>query len=312
MGRMPVAPGTMWLRVVDGGERLCGVAVHTPSRCVLVSPMPADAVLLLAETLADEARSVGRLPGVDGPTEVATAFARGYTGLTSCSWTAGLDQRMLALHRVTPPRAAAGECLAATSRDVDLITAWMSAFTHEAISGQQPPTSGALAQRIDQQPPSIWLWTIDGQPTSLCWQSMPAAGVVRVSAVFTPKHQRGHGYASANVAAVSQRALDAGASACMLYTDRTNPTATASTRRSATSTSATRWNASSPRSFGSARPCARLTMIGRTRPKHRSRAGDWPGSAPADGSSPPARARHRRPSRRSRRAPARSRCPTDR
>lgn len=224
MGRMPVAPGTMWLRVVDGGERLCGVAVHTPSRCVLVSPMPADAVLLLAETLADEARSVGRLPGVDGPTEVATAFARGYTGLTSCSWTAGLDQRMLALHRVTPPRAAAGECLAATSRDVDLITAWMSAFTHEAISGQQPPTSGALAQRIDQQPPSIWLWTIDGQPTSLCWQSMPAAGVVRVSAVFTPKHQRGHGYASANVAAVSQRALDAGASACMLYTDRTNPT----------------------------------------------------------------------------------------
>jgi predicted GNAT family acetyltransferase len=35
---------------------------------------------------------------------------------------------------------------------------------------------------------------------------------------------RGRGYASANVAAVSRNALEAGAFACMLYTDRANPT----------------------------------------------------------------------------------------
>ena len=260
MGRMPVAPGTMWLRVVDGGERLCGVAVHTPSRCVLVSPMPADAVLLLAETLADEARSVGRLPGVDGPTEVATAFARGYTGLTSCSWTAGLDQRMLALHRVTPPRAAAGECLAATSRDVDLITAWMSAFTHEAISGQQPPTSGALAQRIDQQPPIIWLWSIDGRPMSLCGQGVPPGGVVRVSAVYTPELARTR---------VCPRERRRGQPArprprrerLMLYTDRTNPIKQSRVRGIGYEDVGDALICSSPKMFKISRPCAKLNKI---------------------------------------------------
>ena len=43
--------------------------------------------------------------------------------------------------------------------------------------------------------------------------------MVRVSAVYTPPERRGRGYASANVAAVSQAALDAGASACMLYAE---------------------------------------------------------------------------------------------
>jgi predicted GNAT family acetyltransferase len=49
--------------------------------------------------------------------------------------------------------------------------------------------------------------------------------VSRISAVYTPPEQRGHGYASANVAALSQRALDAGAIACMLNTDQANPVA---------------------------------------------------------------------------------------
>jgi predicted GNAT family acetyltransferase len=48
--------------------------------------------------------------------------------------------------------------------------------------------------------------------------------VVRVSGVYTPVEERGHGYASANVAAISARALDAGALACMLFADKANPT----------------------------------------------------------------------------------------
>ena len=52
----------------------------------------------------------------------------------------------------------------------------------------------------------------------------PHAEIVRISVVYTPSDQRGHGYASANVAAVTRDAFDTGATACMLYTDSTNAT----------------------------------------------------------------------------------------
>jgi predicted GNAT family acetyltransferase len=47
--------------------------------------------------------------------------------------------------------------------------------------------------------------------------------VTRISGVWTPRELRGHGYASAVVAALSIDRQDAG-EACMLYTDLANPT----------------------------------------------------------------------------------------
>ena len=43
------------------------------------------------------------------------------------------------------------------------------------------------------------------------------------AAVYTPAERRGHGYATAATAALSQRLLDGGAERCMLYTDVANP-----------------------------------------------------------------------------------------
>ena len=47
----------------------------------------------------------------------------------------------------------------------------------------------------------------------------------RISWVYTPPALRGRGYASACVAALSQRLLDSGRRFCFLYTDLANPTA---------------------------------------------------------------------------------------
>ena len=45
-----------------------------------------------------------------------------------------------------------------------------------------------------------------------------------IGGVYTPKEHRGHGYASACVAALSQRQLDAGKQFCCLFADLANPT----------------------------------------------------------------------------------------
>ena len=47
---------------------------------------------------------------------------------------------------------------------------------------------------------------------------------IRIGPVYTPPPDRGQGYASALVAAVSQAQLDAGRRFCFLYTDLANPT----------------------------------------------------------------------------------------
>lgn len=50
---------------------------------------------------------------------------------------------------------------------------------------------------------------------------------IRVGFVYTPPGLRGRGYASACVAAVSERALASGKRFCTLYTDLANPTSNA-------------------------------------------------------------------------------------
>jgi predicted GNAT family acetyltransferase len=49
------------------------------------------------------------------------------------------------------------------------------------------------------------------------------AGMVRVGPVYTPPERRGRGYGTAATAAVSERALRAGAEEVLLYTDLANP-----------------------------------------------------------------------------------------
>lgn len=64
----------------------------------------------------------------------------------------------------------------------------------------------------------------DGQPVSLAGYSGPTPHGIRVGPVYTPPAQRGKGYASACVAALSRLLLDGGRAYCFLFTDMGNPT----------------------------------------------------------------------------------------
>ncbi|MDP8927425.1 MAG: GNAT family N-acetyltransferase, partial [Actinomycetota bacterium] len=52
----------------------------------------------------------------------------------------------------------------------------------------------------------------------------PTPNGIRVGPVYTPPDLRNRGYASALVASLTQRELDAGRSFCFLYTDLANST----------------------------------------------------------------------------------------
>lgn len=125
---------------------------------------------------------------------------------------------------IDPPRPAGGRLVRATPAARDVAVRWWSEFVDESHVIDDGPASrvAAVESRIaDQQ---LWLWEEEGTHVSMVAVNPAVAGVVRIGPVYTPPDRRRHGYASSAVAAISRRALEAGAHTCMLFTDLSNPT----------------------------------------------------------------------------------------
>ena len=223
-------PDDRWIRVLRGNE-LVGVAVQTRRGKPLLSELPEDGALALVGHFVGTG---GGLSAITGPPAASAAVATHYASALGLAARPGMAQRILRLDRLAPPVGVPGRARPATPADRDTIVAWVGAFSAEALAGHDPGAAddGAVVdRRLRHRGDLMWFWERDGQPVSFAWRSplpdprrWPRISVVRVSAVYTPPGHRGCGYASANVAALSQRSLEDGASACMLYTDAANPT----------------------------------------------------------------------------------------
>lgn len=225
--------GQHWLRVLGGdGELVGAAAVVPPYGFALMSTMPAGAAANLADHLA---RVEAELTGADGPVDAANAFAQRFSDATGAPARRGMAQLVFDLEQVRPPAAVAGRPRVATLDDLELVLDWAAAFAAESLPGRDTAEQRAEVTRAVQRRLAaggdMWLWEIGGEPVSYAHRTrmegvvtQPTVPLVRVSGVYTPPAHRGHGYASANVAALSQLSLDEGASALLLYTDKANPT----------------------------------------------------------------------------------------
>jgi len=208
-----------WFLVQDGG-RLVGAAILTPPFPLGLTPMPDGALAALADHLAGY---LPELPGASGPGDVAARFAGRWQARTGAVAEPGMEQLIYRLDAVERLPPVDGKLRRAETADHDLLCQWLGAFCDEAgaVRGDVP---AAVERRIAEG--ALHLWQ-HASPMTMVGTAPPVAGVVRVGPVYTPPALRRRGYASAAVAAVSQQALDAGATACMLYTDRANPTSNA-------------------------------------------------------------------------------------
>jgi GNAT superfamily N-acetyltransferase len=226
-GTVPVEPDAWWLRVCADDGGVLGVALRTPPHELLLAAMPAEAVAAVADwCLARPAR----LSGVVGPRVSGDPFVARYSAATGVRAELWMAQRIYRLDAVTPAAGARGAARPAVPAELPVLSGWVSAFAAE--TGTEVPDA-RLAERVAAG--RLWVWTDEARdgagsgvrPVAMNWTSPPAAGVVRLSAVYTPPERRGRGYASALVAATSQAALDAGAATCTLFTDLANPTSNA-------------------------------------------------------------------------------------
>ena len=214
------APLFGWWR--SGTGEITAALLHTPPYPALLTRLPEHSAEPLAEALAGCGRPLG---GVNAPEGDAADFAAAWSRLTGASWQESRRSRLFRLGRLRPPGPPPrGAARVAAEADRGLLESWLAAFMQELGDSSERPAD-LVDDRLSHQ--GLTLWEADGAAVSLAGRHRPAAGVVRVSPVYTPPECRRQGYGGAVTAAVSQAALDAGAGHVALFTDLANPTSNA-------------------------------------------------------------------------------------
>ena len=214
----------LWAVETDG--EIVTAAVRTPPHNVaLADPAETTALDALVATIAEGDADA---PGVVASRPYAEWFADRWKARTGEAWRTTVAQGVFELRNLRPPKPAPGSARRATPADADLVRTWFDAFADEAL----PPDlaeRARQARRLDtqlddtQDAAGIWLWEADGRPTSLTGFTAIPRGA-RIGPVYTPRSERGRGFASNLVACASAWHLDRDADACFLYTDLANPT----------------------------------------------------------------------------------------
>lgn len=210
-----------FLGCVEGDGIIRMATVMTPPHNLVLAGQPDEESLqALASGLTKQSASV---PGVVGPKGTSLAFAHIWKTVTGKSFQPVLRTRLYQLDHVIHPTPIPGLMRAAQKEDIPLLTGWISAFQEEALhekANQEEVLRQAEIMVADKQ---AFIWE-DREPVCMAASARPTHNGVTVNAVYTPPKDRRKGYASACVAALSQRLLDQGYKFCCLFTDLANPT----------------------------------------------------------------------------------------
>jgi GNAT superfamily N-acetyltransferase len=204
------------------GGQIDGAFLQTPPYPILLAALPAGSAPDLIARLGSE---IGLPPAINLSSADEADFAAAWASATGGSVTASLRSRLFRLGRLAPPDPGpAGAPRVAGPGDRELLIDWHVAF------GAETGTGADVAERTVDDRIShggLTLWEADGQPLAMAGSTREVAGVVRIAGVYTVPSGRRHGYGGAVTAVASQAALDAGASAVVLFTDLANPTSNA-------------------------------------------------------------------------------------
>ena len=212
-------PDPPYLAIAETNGKILAAAIRTPPYKLLLSKaQDLSALTLIAQDLQDYPQQVD---GVSGLVLEVETFLQAWQTLTGQSYRRIVEMRIHQLTKVEPVATVNGNLRLATESDRPLLLEWFTNFAAEVGEVVSQDAEQAVNSGLKRQ--SIHLW-IDGIPVS--WasgsQSLPAAG--RIGPVYTPPEYRGKGYATACVAALSQKLLDRGCDRCFLFTDISNPT----------------------------------------------------------------------------------------
>jgi predicted GNAT family acetyltransferase len=207
---------------VQESRQLVGAVLHTPPYPYAVSLRPDRPAGALASAFVAAGLP---LDDLTGPPAVVAPLALAWAAHLGGTADAMLRMQLLTCTRVRHPVAPPpGRWRKATLEDTDVVTRFTRAFLREALP-QDARDEDERVRRVVRRlrgDHGIHLWE-DGDVVSMTAIGMPAESGERITSVYTPPERRGHGYAGALVAALTQDALDRGCRYVQLNTDVANP-----------------------------------------------------------------------------------------
>ena len=206
------------LLAVESSRGIEAVAMQTPPRALITSRAADEAVRALAEFVLAERIP---LPGVTGPVASSQRFAADWAAATGGEARVRTEQKIYELTRVESPPFCPGALREATADDERVLAQWSDVF-HRELNLDRVDDHLALV-RAKRAAGQLFVWERDVAVSMAAWTGRTSQGVC-VAYVYTPPSERRKGYASAAVAALSQRLLDEGSPRCFLFTDAANPT----------------------------------------------------------------------------------------
>lgn len=206
---------------LEESKRTTLAGLQTAGHNLILSEGPVNQVKFFAEALHERG---AELPGVVGPRPMARAFADAWSALRSGTFREAMGQKLYQLSTLIPPRSSAGECMAATSEDRELLLNWMVAMAAESLPERFPLSYWEAYIDSVITNGSAFLRKVNGVPVSMAFATRPTRNTQTVNMVYSPPEFRRQGHASAVTAFVSQWIQDSGKRWAVLYTDVTNPT----------------------------------------------------------------------------------------
>jgi uncharacterized protein len=215
---------SFYLATVEDENGLLVAACMTPPHNLILASWEGESDEAFALLIQDLRRENWPVPGVVGPAQTSEKFAQTWAKLTGHQSKVSILERLFVLDRVIPPERAAGRLRVATEDDLDLIKRWMFAFDQETMHGDNQEVAWQRAE-LNVRSRDMYIWqTPDKRIVSMANKTRPLVNGISIGPVYTPPEERGHGYASNCVAALSQLLLDQGRQYCGLFTNLANPT----------------------------------------------------------------------------------------
>ena len=218
MDRRVLGQGCYLAAVEEGGEVVAG-AVRTPPYGLVITRAESRVLDALVE---DVAGTYERLPSVLGPEPAASHFAKRWSDRVGTRTKPFMQMRLFEARQVRAPTAPPpGRLRPAVESELPTVTAWVAAFHQEAGTGS--PLDAERTTRVDIANHRLHVWEDHGI-ASIATYAGRTERSARIGLAYTPPARRGHGYASALVAGLTEQLLNEGLVFCCINTDLANPT----------------------------------------------------------------------------------------
>ena len=215
----PVLGEQCYLATIEQADEVVACAVRTPPYGVVITRAEPSALESLIDDLASNYET---LPSVLGPEPAVSTFAQRWSQRAGTRTRPLMRMRLFEARHVQPAELhAPGVLRIAEESDLPTVTPWAVAFHHEARTSN--PVDPVRATREDLANHRLFVWDNRGAVSMAIWAGRTERSV-RIGIVYTPPEHRRLGYASACVAALTQRLLNEGIAFCCINTDVTNPT----------------------------------------------------------------------------------------